>query len=217
VIVEILNDDGAMARRDDLKKFARRHQLKLGTIADLIRYRLATEQSVEQIGDVRVETPFGPFRMLCFEDHVNQTVHLALVRGTIEPGAPTLVRVHRQETLSDVVGVLDLSLHRPLRDAMRVIAEHGSGVIVILRPEESARELMRSVGALGAEREPVARGGRAMDLRTFGIGAQILRALGVKKMRVLSAPKHMHGLSGFGLEVAEYIPCEPSGRDEHNG
>jgi 3,4-dihydroxy 2-butanone 4-phosphate synthase/GTP cyclohydrolase II len=209
VIVEILNDDGAMARRDDLVKFARRHKLKIGTIADLIRYRLATEESVEAIADLQVDTPFGAFRMVCFEDHVNHTVHLALVRGTIDSKSPTLVRVHRQETLGDVVGVIDPSLHRPLRDAMRLIAEHGSGVIVILRPEESARDLMRTVSTLGRSAPEVsARRERSMDLRTFGIGAQILRALGVKRMRVLSTPKHMHALSGFGLEVVEYIPGE---------
>jgi 3,4-dihydroxy 2-butanone 4-phosphate synthase/GTP cyclohydrolase II len=218
VIVEILNDDGAMARRDDLLRFARRHGLKIGTIADLIRYRLATEESVEMIGDLEVATPFGAFRMLCFEDHVNHTVHLALVRGTIDASTPTLVRVHRQETLSDVIGVHDMSLHRPLRDAMRKIAEHGSGVIVILRPEESARDLMKLVNALGQSAPSFGvRRERAMDLRTFGIGAQILRALGVKRMRVLSAPKHMHALSGFGLEVVEYVSAEPADRDEQNG
>jgi 3,4-dihydroxy 2-butanone 4-phosphate synthase/GTP cyclohydrolase II len=217
VIVEILNEDGAMARRDDLKKFARRHKLKIGTIADLIRYRLATEQSVETIGDVDVDTAFGRFRMVCFEDHVNQTVHLALVRGAIDPDTPTLVRVHRQETLSDVVGVLDPSLHRSLRDAMAVIAEHGSGVIVILRPAESARDLMHTIHGLGKPERarPAPRDG-AMDLRTFGIGAQILRSLGVKRMRVLSAPKHMHALSGFGLEVVEYVSLGAE-RDHGNG
>jgi 3,4-dihydroxy 2-butanone 4-phosphate synthase / GTP cyclohydrolase II len=215
VIVEILNDDGAMARRDDLLKYARRHQLKIGTIADLIRYRLSTEQSVEAIGDLPVETAFGTFRMICFEDHVNQTVHLALVKGTIDPLRPTLVRVHRQDTLSDVIAISDPSLHRPLHDAMRLIADHGSGVIVVLRPEESARDLMRAVKSLGATEPPLAarRAPRTMDLRTFGIGAQILRALGVKRMRVLSAPKHMHALSGFGLEVVEYVSAEAAERN----
>jgi 3,4-dihydroxy 2-butanone 4-phosphate synthase/GTP cyclohydrolase II len=217
VIVEILNDDGAMARRDDLLRFARRHSLKIGTIADLIRYRLETEESVEAISDVEVATPFGAFRMVCFEDHVNQTVHLALVRGVLDPGAPTLVRVHRQETLSDVVGVQDPGLHRPLRDALRLISEHGSGVIVILRPEESARDLMKTVHSLGKAESSSSTRERTMDLRTFGIGAQILRALGVKRMRVLSQPKHMHALSGFGLEVVEYVSAEAAELDEHNG
>ncbi|HZF31671.1 MAG TPA: bifunctional 3,4-dihydroxy-2-butanone-4-phosphate synthase/GTP cyclohydrolase II [Gammaproteobacteria bacterium] len=215
VIVEILNDDGAMARRDDLLKFARRHKLKIGTIADLIEYRLRTEESVEKIGELEVATQFGPFRLVCFEDHVHRTVHLALVRGTIDPKTPTLVRVHRQDTLSDVIGVQDSSLHRPLRDALKLIAEQGSGVVVILRPEESARDLMKAVHSLGGTAEELgARRERSSDLRTFGIGAQILRALGVRRMRVLSAPKHMHALSGFGLEVVEYVSAENAERDK---
>src|SRR5262245_11237877 len=149
VIVEILNDDGAMARRDDLLRFARRHKLKIGTIADLIEYRLRIEESVEVVGDQNVTTAFGEFRMVCFEDHVNRTVHIALVRGPLDGKTPTLVRVHRQDTLSDVLGVQDPGLHRPLHDALRVIAEHDHGVVVLLRPEESARDLMKSVGALG--------------------------------------------------------------------
>ena len=217
VIVEILNDDGAMARRDDLLRFARRHKLKIGTIADLIEYRLATEESVEAIADLNVETAFGPFRMLCFEDHVNRAVHLALVRGTIDPKTPVLVRVHRQETLTDVVGVHDRSLHRSLRDAMRVVAEQNHGVIVILRPDESARDLMSAVHELSREEPNLTARARGMDLRTFGIGAQILRALGVRRMRVLSTPRHMHALSGFGLEVVEYVSMDSSEQDDAHG
>jgi 3,4-dihydroxy 2-butanone 4-phosphate synthase/GTP cyclohydrolase II len=207
VIVEILNDDGAMARRDDLIKFARRHGLKIGTIADLIEYRLRTEESVEIIGETDVETEFGQFRLVCFEDHVNRAVHLALVRGQLDAKRPTLVRVHRQDTLSDVLGLQGPGLHRPLRDALKLIAAADHGVAVILRPEESARDLMRSVQALTQppETEVGPRRHRGMDFRTFGIGAQIVRALGVRRMRVVGAPKHMHALSGFGLEVVEYV------------
>jgi 3,4-dihydroxy 2-butanone 4-phosphate synthase/GTP cyclohydrolase II len=223
VIVEILNDDGAMARRDDLVKFARRHELKIGTIADLIEYRLRKEESVEIIGDTQVETEFGAFRLVCFEDHVNRAVHLALVRGQLDAKTPTLVRVHRQDTLSDVLGLHAATLHRPLRDALKLIAEADHGIAVILRPEESARDLMRSVQSLTPARmagvsqmqeqfatqppEPElgSRRHRSMDFRTFGIGAQIVRALGVRRMRVVGAPKQMHALSGFGLEVVEYV------------
>jgi 3,4-dihydroxy 2-butanone 4-phosphate synthase/GTP cyclohydrolase II len=218
VIVEILKDDGSMARRDDLIKLARRHKLKIGTIADLIEYRLRTEESVEKIGERDVATPFGEFKLVCFEDHVHRTVHFALVRGEIDPKTPTLVRVHRQDTLSDVIGVQDSSLHRPLRDALKLIAEQGSGVVVMLRPEESARDLMKAVQSLGGAAEELgARRERSTDLRTFGIGAQILRTLGVRRMRVLSAPKHMHALSGFGLEVVEYVSAENAEREGRNG
>jgi 3,4-dihydroxy 2-butanone 4-phosphate synthase/GTP cyclohydrolase II len=218
VIVEILNDDGAMARRDDLVRFARQHNLKIGTIADLIEYRLRIEESVEVVAESDVTTQFGAFRMVCFEDHVNRAVHLALVRGTIDAKTPTLVRVHRQDTLSDVIGLQDPSLHWPLRDASQLMAEHGQGVVVLLRADESARDLMHSVQALGQSKpELSSRRERTMDFRTFGIGAQILRALGVRRMRVLGAPKHMHALSGFGLEVVEYVSAEDAERDDSHG
>ena len=210
LIVEILNDDGGMARRDDLLKFARRHKLKIGTIADLIEYRLRTEQSVEIISESTVTTQFGEFRLVCLEDHVNRAVHLALVRGKIDPKTPTLVRVHRQDTLADVIGMQDPSLHRPLRDALAVIAAEGRGVVVLLRLEESARDLMHAVQSLAhTEPEPDKCRDRQMDFRMFGIGAQILRALGVRRMRVLGAPKHLHALSGFGLEITEYVSADP--------
>ena len=218
VIVEILNDDGAMARRDDLLRFARRHKLKIGTIADLIEYRLRTEESVEIIADQPITTQFGAFRMVCFEDHVNRAVHIALVRGAIDPKIPTLVRVHRQDTLGDVIGVQDPTLHRPFQDALELIAEQDNGIVVLLRPEESARDLMKAVGGLGSAKSPSApTRDRAMDFRTFGIGAQILRALGVRSMRVLGAPRHMHALSGFGLEIVEYISAEDAARGSANG
>jgi len=209
VIVEILNEDGTMARRDDLLAFARHHELKIGAIADLIRYRLAKEESVEAIADLKIETEFGPFRLVCFEDHVNRTVHLALVCGELDGEKPTLVRVHLQDTLSDVVGVQDPRLGWPLRGAMKLIAEEDRGVIVILRHGEQPRDLLGAIRGLEQrENNLVTRGDGATELRTFGTGAQILRALGVKRMRVLSAPKHMHALSGFGLEVVEYVSSE---------
>ena len=133
MIVEILSEDGSMARRDDLLRFARRHDLKIGTIADLISYRLAKEETVEAIADFEIETEFGAFRLVCMEDHINRTVHLALVRGQPRPEKPTLVRVHLQNTLSDVVGIQDSRLGWPLRSTIKLIAEEECGVIVILR------------------------------------------------------------------------------------
>jgi 3,4-dihydroxy 2-butanone 4-phosphate synthase/GTP cyclohydrolase II len=206
VIVEILNDDGSMARRDDLIAFARRHTLKIGTIADLIRYRLANEEAVEPIAELDVNTEFGLFKLVCFEDHVNLNVHLALVRGEIDGNDPALVRVHLQATLSEVIGIQDSRLGWPLRSAMRQIAAAGRGVLVILRHDESPRDLMQQIRSLQTpEDELLARRDAGSELRTYGTGAQILRALGVRRMRVLSAPKHMYALSGFGLEVVEYI------------
>jgi 3,4-dihydroxy 2-butanone 4-phosphate synthase/GTP cyclohydrolase II len=215
VIVEIMNDDGTMARRDDLIRFAQAHELRIGTIADLIEYRLKNEESVEVVSEQTVETDYGKFKMVCFEDHVNRAVHFALVRGEVRADTPMLVRVHRQDTLNDVVGIHHRKLGWPLRSAMQHIAEHGAGVIVVLRPEETAREFVAAVRGLSAEAAPrIPSPAPAMDLRTFGTGAQILRALGVRRMRVMSTPRHMHALSGFGLEIVEYVQSGQSDREE---
>ena len=202
VIVEILNDDGTMARRRDLERFARLHKLKIGTIADLIRHRLSTERSVERIDDRGVDTEFGRFRLVCYEDHVNRNVHLALVRGDLRRVDPPLVRVHVKDTLRDVVGVRDPRLGWPLRDALERVAAEDHGVVVILRGEESPRDLVDAARALGGTQRAVPRG---PVLRTYGIGAQILQDLGITRMRVLSAPKQLQGLAAFGLEVTEYV------------
>jgi 3,4-dihydroxy 2-butanone 4-phosphate synthase / GTP cyclohydrolase II len=202
VIVEILNEDGSMARLKDLERFARLHQLRIGTIADLIRYRLSTERSVERIEDRVVATEFGRFRLVCYEDHVNRNVHIALVRGDLRRADPPLVRVHVKDTLRDVIGVRSARLGWPLRDAMRRVAAEEHGVVVLLRGEESPRDVLDAARGLGAAQPPPP---RAPVLRTYGIGAQILHDLGVTRMRVLSAPKQMHGLAGFGLQVTEYV------------
>jgi 3,4-dihydroxy 2-butanone 4-phosphate synthase/GTP cyclohydrolase II len=205
VIVEILNEDGSMARRPDLEKFAREHDLKIGTIADLIRYRLEKERSVERIAERQIATEFGPFRLVCYEDHVNSTVHLALVLGNPESERAPLVRVHLKDTVRDLVGAIEEGHSWSLRGAIERVAREGSGIVVLLRPHESPLEIAESVRSShpAASTASPARG--AQVLRTYGIGAQILRDLGVRSMRVLSAPKQMHGLSAFGLEVAEYV------------
>src|SRR6056297_446953 len=216
VIVEILNEDGSMARRPDLEAFANRHGLKIGTIADLIRYRLEKEVSVERISEHAVQTGEGGFRLFCFEDHVNRTVHLALVHGNIGPASTPLVRVHIQDTLGDVVGVRDPAFGWPLRDAMRRVAAEDSGVIVILRDQEGPRDFMEAVAAMERPVEDLERrrDGAAV-LRTYGVGAQILRDLGVHRMRVLSAPKQMHAISGFGLEIVDYVQGDRGGEPRH--
>jgi 3,4-dihydroxy 2-butanone 4-phosphate synthase/GTP cyclohydrolase II len=203
MIVEILNDDGSMARRPDLERFARTHDLKIGTIADLIRYRLKNERSVERIYDERVDTEYGPFRMFCYEDHVNKNVHIALVKGELSSREPPLVRVHIKDTLRDLVGVRSDTLGWPLRAAMQRVAREASGVVVILRPEESPREFMDSVRHLVVK--PAARHAGATVVRTYGIGAQILKDLGLTRIRVLSAPKQLQGIAAFDLEVTEYV------------
>jgi 3,4-dihydroxy 2-butanone 4-phosphate synthase/GTP cyclohydrolase II len=204
VIVEIMNDDGTMARRPQLEEFARQHGLKIGTIVDLIRYRLRAERSVERIAERAIDTDAGPFQLYCYEDHVNRDVHLALVHGKVGGGEPPMVRVHLIDTLRDVIGVRDESRAWTLRAAMARIAQAPCGVLVILRQSETPRELADAVCAAGGSADAGALR-RGAVLRTFGIGAQILRDLGVQRMRVLSAPKHMYGIAAFGLEIIDYV------------
>jgi len=201
VIVEIMNDDGTMARRPDLERFAEQHDLKIGTIADLIRYRMDKERSVERISEQQVQTDAGKFRMLCFEDHVNRTVHMALLKGEPEKQDAPLVRVHLRETLRDLIGVQDSHRSWSLRAVMQRMAREEHGVIVLLRPSEGPRDVMDAVAHL----QGAARTMPPAVLRTYGIGAQILRDLGIHRMRVLSAPRQLQGLAGFDLEVVEYV------------
>lgn len=206
VIVEILNQDGSMARRPDLEKFSRAHNIRIGTIADLIRYRLEKERNVERISEMPIETDHGPFTLYCYDDLVNRAVHVALVKGDLSKTDNPLVRVHLQDTLGDVIGVRSRSLGWPLDNAIRRIAEEEAGVVVLLREQESSRDFIDSVNDLGRERDDLTerRSGEAV-LRTYGVGAQILRDLGLSKIRVLSAPKHMYAISGFDLEITEYV------------
>jgi len=206
VIVEILNEDGSMARRPDLEKFARTHDIRVGTIADLIRYRLEKERNVERIGEQVVQTEHGDFTMICYDDLVNRAVHIALIKGDLEKEDNPLVRVHLQDTLGDVIGVKSRSLGWPLDSAIERIAKEDVGVIVVLREQESSRDFMDSVDSLDLATDDLTerRGGDSV-FRTYGVGAQILRDLGLSKIRVLSAPKQMHAISGFGLEITEYV------------
>jgi len=206
VIVEILNKDGSMARRPDLERFGREHGIRIGTIADLIRYRLEKERNVERIAVMPVETEYGAFTLYCYDDHVNRAVHVALVKGDLNSVDNPLVRVHIQDTLGDVIGVRHPSLGWPLDSAIKRIAEERIGVVVLLREHESSRDFMDAVDGLGAATDDIRerRKGDAV-LRTYGVGAQILRDLGLSRIRVLSAPKQMHAISGFDLEITEYV------------
>ncbi|HEV8019159.1 MAG TPA: 3,4-dihydroxy-2-butanone-4-phosphate synthase [Steroidobacteraceae bacterium] len=209
VLCEVMNDDGTMARRPQLQEFAHRHALKIGTIADLIRHRLRTERTVVRISEQSVQTELGEFRLYAYQDEVSLEVHVALAHGRLDgPGAP-LVRVHVADTLRDLFGLQGAGRAWTLRSAMQRIVEAGDGVVVVLRQQESADELAAAVRSFAAA-APVlspesAAAAAGAVLRTFGVGAQILKDLGVKRMRVLSAPKQMHGISAFGLEVEGYV------------
>ena len=220
VLCEIMNDDGTMARRPELEAFAKRHNLKIGTIADLIRHRLRNERSIERISEQTVQTDLGEFRLYAYEDRVNQDVHLALARGRLDGSEVPLVRVHLPDTLRDLVEIQGPQRAWTLRSAMKRIAEAGNGVVVILRQQESPRELAESVRWLATAAQTSAQSaahaadlttkteGEGAVLRTFGMGAQILKDLGVRRMRVLSAPKQMHGISAFDLEIDGYVGVE---------
>ena len=205
-IVEILKKDGSMARRPDLEKFSRKHGIRIGTIADLIRYRLEKERTVERIAEQSIMTAHGVFTMYCYDDLANRAVHVALVKGDLSKADNPLVRVHLQDTLGDVVGVRSHSLGWPIESAIQRVAAEEFGVVVLLRDQETSRDFMQAVEELNREDENQTewRSGDVV-LRTYGVGAQILRDLGLSKIRVLSAPKQMHAISGFDLEITEYI------------
>jgi len=215
VVVEILNEDGTMARRPDLERFAEHHGLKVGTIADLIKYRMLNEKTVERVGECRLPTEFGEFRLVAFRARTDDRIHYALVAGAIEPDTPALVRVHIHDSLYDLTGSLRPDAGWPVGDALRRVAAEGHGVVVVLRPPEPAGEIIARIDAYRREDagEALPQQDSGADLRTFGLGAQILADLGVRRMRVLSAPKRLHALSGFGLEVVEYVnERDPAGR-----
>ncbi|MCG6975250.1 MAG: 3,4-dihydroxy-2-butanone-4-phosphate synthase [Acidiferrobacterales bacterium] len=208
VICEIMNEDGTMARLPELLEFSEKHKLKIGTIADLIRYRLENESTVERVAEGKVPTPFGEFCVIAYHDGIHGDVHLALIKGDIKPEEPTLVRVHVQESLLD----LFTTAHRPgsfsLSSALSHVADAGAGVVVVLREEESANDLSARISQFAKDAEDAekrkASGSNAV-LRTYGLGSQILADLGVRKMRVMGHKLKVPAMSGFGLEIVEYV------------
>jgi len=198
VICEILKDDGTMARLPDLIEFARVRGLKIGAIADLIHYRSRTERLVERIAERPLATPHGAFRLVVYRDKLTDATHLALVRGPISPDSETLVRVHEPLSVMDLLDTAGTSHSWSIPAALDTIAAAGRGVVVLLHRPESAEELRRR--ALSAE-PPVS---TRIDLRNYGIGAQILRDLNVGRMRLLAKPRKMPSMAGFDLEVTGY-------------
>lgn len=201
VICEILKDDGSMARLPDLIEFARKHGLKIGTISDLIHFRSRNEKLVERTFSRPVQSMHGEFILHAYTDRTSNEVHLALTRGEINPDRETLVRVH--EPLS-VLDFLDPSSTRhtfSLDQAQRALARVESGVIVLLRRPETSHDILAALVEQSTAQRPAAK----WDPRIYGIGAQILRDLGVCKMKLLASPRRMPSVTGFGLEVTGYI------------
>jgi 3,4-dihydroxy 2-butanone 4-phosphate synthase/GTP cyclohydrolase II len=213
VICEILSEDGSMARQPELEKFAQQHGLKIGTIADLIHYRMQNEATVARVAECHLPTEFGEFRVIAYHDDIDDTAHLALVKGDIRHDQPTLVRVHVQGSLLDLLGVEHRGGSWSLRAAMARVAQDG-GAVVILQQEESADDLIKHVQHFHRQEQGIELPARRPQtaLRTYGLGSQILADLGVGKMRILSHPVKTPGLSGFGLEIVEYI--NPPGHEQ---
>ena len=199
VICEIMNDDGSMARREDLERFAEEHDLKIGTIADLIHYRMIHERTVERVSEQPLETELGQFNLVTYRDGVEDTVHMALTRGDISPEEPTLVRVHNMEPLRDLL-LVTVPGRWSLRAAMGEVAKAGKGVVLLLGNPLTGPQLLAQL----TRQQPPA----PATYSTVGAGSQILRDLGVRKMRLMSAPMKFNAISGFDLEVVEYLPAE---------
>ena len=204
VIVEILNEDGSMARRPELEAFATKHNLKMGTIADLIEYRNVNETTIESVAQCKLPTQYGDFELHTFRDVIDNQLHFALKKGDIVDDQPTLVRVHLHNTFSDLLGsTRSVNRSMTLPQAMARIAEE-DGVLVLLGKEEDIAQQVTQFAMEDRGETPPAADWKGSS-RTVGVGSQILASLGVHKMRLLSKPIKYHALSGYGLEVVEYI------------
>jgi len=200
VICEVLKDSGEMARLPDLIEFAAQHKLRIGTIADLIEHRGRTESLVMRVAERDIETVHGRFRLHVYSDRVGEGTHLALMKGAPGPAREVLVRVHEPLSVIDLLDVRNASHSWNFNDALAAVSRAECGVIVLLHGQETASELLEHARARnGAAPAP------AVALRNYGIGAQILKDLGVRKMRVMAQPRRMPSMAGFGLEITGYL------------
>ena len=203
VICEILNPDGTMARLPDLVTFASTHDLRIGTIADLIRYRLESEPTVWRVSEHTISTRYGDFRGIIYEDSELRSTHLAIVRGVIDETAEVMVRVQSHRGVFDLLGEARGVVRWTVDQALRRLSEEKQGVLILLEYSEDAAGLerrLRGESTLGAVQEE-----DGHDLRMLGAGSQILANLGVRQVRVLGTPRRTHALSGYGLEVTGYV------------
>lgn len=202
VICEILKDDGSMARLPDLMLFAAEHQLKIGTIADLIHYRAQTERLIERAAERMIQTPFGEMKLIAYHDKIAKETHLALVKGTPTPEQEVLVRVHEPLSIFDLLDSTSCTHSWNTLQAMKVIANADVGVMVLLHQQENSDTIIERIR--GAD-EPIRIN---QELRTYGIGSQILLDCGVGKMKLLANQRKMPSMAGFGLDVTGYLEAD---------
>jgi 3,4-dihydroxy 2-butanone 4-phosphate synthase/GTP cyclohydrolase II len=224
VICEIMNDDGTMARRPDLEAFAEQHDLKIVTIADLIAYRMKHERLVERAAETHLPTQYGHFTAIAYTNQVDQHEHIALVKGDINPedDEPVLVRVHSECLTGDALGSLRCDCGDQLKESMRMIEAEGRGMILYIHQEGRGIGLINKLKAYQLQDQGLdtveanAELGFADDLRDYGLGAQILADIGVRKMRILTNnPRKIKGLEGYGLQVVERVPIEVPPKPEN--
>lgn len=201
VICEILNEDGSMARMPDLQEFAKEHDLKICSIAELIRYRLEKEPTVIPVKDTVVSTAHGSLRTVLFRDTEREENHIAFVCGEIDAETPVPVRIHVESDFLNVMKGLNNKITFPVQDAIDYIMRAGTGIVVILRYVQNAEEVIYDIERMQADKRPSSQG----HLRLLGAGSQILSSLGAGKIQVLGRERKTHGLSGFGIEIVEYI------------
>ncbi|GHE61270.1 3,4-dihydroxy-2-butanone-4-phosphate synthase [Roseivirga thermotolerans] len=212
VLVEIMNEDGSMARLPDLVKVAQRFNLKLVSIEDLISYRLENESLIERDLGIDLPTEYGDFHLQAYKQINTNEMHLAVVKGNWKPDEPVLVRVHSSSTLGDIFG-FKFDSGNPIKHALRMIEEEGKGVVLYMNQNSRGQRLIHEMQMLqkkGINDEPLSRKfGVKMDTKDYGVGAQILRDLGISKIRLISNnPQKRVGLIGYGLEILEYVPMK---------
>ena len=222
VICEIMNDDGTMARMPDLEKFSKKHGLKIATVADIIAYRMKNESFVHKVAETILPTPFGEFRAMAFVNDIDDYEHLALVKGEIDPEKEILVRVHSQCLTGDVFGSWRCDCGGQLAKAIQMVRKENMGIILYMQQEGRGIGLANKLKAYALQdkgRDTVEANeelGFEADLRNYGVGAQILVALGVRKMRLMTNnPKKIIGLEGYGLEVMDRVPIETEPKPEN--